>query len=113
TYRFAAEEAKRLYGETIPMDAAIGAESKLGFTFKEPLGVIAAITPYNFPFNLVAHKLGPAIAAGNSIVLKPASQTPLSALYIAEVFEKAGLPPGVLNVITGKGGVIGDAMVKD
>lgn len=113
TYRFAAEEAKRLYGETIPMDAAKGAEQKLGFTFREPLGVIAAITPFNFPFNLVAHKLGPAIAAGNSVVLKPASQTPLSALYIAEVFEKAGLPPGVLNVITGRGGVVGDAMVQD
>jgi len=113
TYRFAAEEAKRLYGETIPMDAAKGAEQKLGFTFREPLGIIAAITPFNFPFNLVAHKLGPAFAAGNTVVLKPASQTPLSALYIAEVFEKAGLPPGALNVVTGRGGVIGDVLVQD
>jgi acyl-CoA reductase-like NAD-dependent aldehyde dehydrogenase len=113
TYRFAAEEAKRLYGETIPMDAAKGAEDKFGFTIREPLGVIAAITPFNFPFNLAAHKLGPAIAAGNTIVLKPASQTPLSALYIAELFERAGLPKGVLNVITGSGGVIGDLLVTD
>src|SRR5690606_19497654 len=113
TYRFSAEEAKRLYGETIPMDAAKGAEQKLGFTVREPLGVIAAITPFNFPFNLVAHKLGPAFAAGNTVVLKPASQTPLSALYIVEVFEKAGLPPGALNIVTGRGGVIGDRMVQD
>lgn len=113
TYRFAAEEAKRLYGETIPMDAAKGAEDKFGFTIREPLGVIAAITPFNFPFNLVAHKLGPAIAAGNTVVLKPASQTPLSALFIAELFEKAGLPKGVINVITGSGSVIGDLLVTD
>jgi acyl-CoA reductase-like NAD-dependent aldehyde dehydrogenase len=113
TYRFAAEEAKQLFGETIPMDAAKGAEDKFGFTIREPLGVIAAITPFNFPFNLAAHKLGPAIAAGNTIVLKPASQTPLSALYIAEIFERAGLPKGVLNVITGSGGVVGDLLVTD
>src|SRR5690606_37628445 len=80
---------------------------------REPLGVIAAITPFNFPFNLAAHKLGPAIAAGNTIVLKPASQTPLSSLYIADLFEKAGLPKGVLNVITGRGGEIGDLLVTD
>ncbi|MDW0116212.1 aldehyde dehydrogenase family protein [Sporosarcina thermotolerans] len=113
TYRFASEEAKRLYGETIPMDAAIGSEEKFGFTVREPLGVIAAITPFNFPYNLAAHKLGPAIAAGNTIVLKPASQTPLSSLFIAELFEKAGLPKGVLNVITGSGAVIGDLLVTD
>ncbi|ARD49063.1 aldehyde dehydrogenase family protein [Sporosarcina sp. P33] len=113
TYRFAAEEAKQLYGETIPMDAAIGAENKFGFTMREPLGVIAAITPFNFPFNLAAHKLGPAIAAGNTVVLKPASQTPLSAYFIAEIFEEAGLPKGALNVITGSGKVIGDLLVQD
>ncbi|MFC4354274.1 aldehyde dehydrogenase family protein [Chryseomicrobium palamuruense] len=113
TYRFAAEQAKQLYGETIPMDAAKGAEAKFGFTIREPLGVIAAITPFNFPFNLAAHKLGPAIAAGNTIVLKPASQTPLSAIFIAELFEEAGLPKGVLNVITGSGSLIGDLLVKD
>jgi acyl-CoA reductase-like NAD-dependent aldehyde dehydrogenase len=113
TYKFAAEEAKRIHGETIPMDAALNGRGRFGFTIREPLGVIAAITPFNFPFNLVAHKLGPAIAAGNSVVLKPANQTPLSALITAEIFEEAGLPAGVLNVVTGRGSVIGDILVKD
>jgi acyl-CoA reductase-like NAD-dependent aldehyde dehydrogenase len=80
---------------------------------REPIGVIGAITPFNFPLNLVAHKVGLAIAAGNTIVLKPASQTPLSALFIAELFEEAGLPPGVLNVVTGPGGIVGEAIVED
>lgn len=111
TYKFAAEEAKRLVGEMIPMDAAKGGKGRMGFTKKEPLGVIAAITPFNFPFNLVAHKLGPAFAAGNTVVLKPASQTPLSAIMTAEIFEKAGLPSGALNVVIGKGGEIGDLLV--
>lgn len=111
TYKFAAEEAKRLVGEMIPMDAAKGGKGRIGFTKKEPLGVIAAITPFNFPFNLVAHKLGPAFAAGNTVVLKPASQTPLSAIMTAEIFEKAGLPSGALNVVIGKGGEIGDLLV--
>mgnify|MGYP001311018392 FL=1 len=113
TYKFAAEEAKRIYGETIPMDAALAGKGRIGFTIREPLGIIGAITPFNFPFNLVAHKLGPAIAAGNSVVLKPAKQTPLSALKTAEFFLEAGLPEHVLNVVTGSGGLIGDALVKD
>ncbi|WP_438824327.1 aldehyde dehydrogenase family protein [Bacillus sp. JJ1533] len=113
TYKFAAEEAKRLSGETIPLDAAKGVQNRFAYTKREPLGVIAAITPFNFPVNLVAHKLGPAIAGGNSVVLKPASQTPLTALLTAEAFEEAGLPPGVLNVVTGKGSVIGDVLVTD
>jgi len=113
TYRFAAEEAKRLYGETIPMDAAPGGENRLGFTWREPLGVITAISPFNFPFNLVAHKVGPAIAAGNTVVLKPAEQTPLSALAIAEIFHEAGLPAGALQVITGSGRELGDSLVLD
>lgn len=113
TYKFAAEEAKRIYGETIPLDAALAGKERLGFTFREPLGIIGAITPFNFPFNLVAHKLGPAIAAGNSVVLKPAKQTPLSALKAAEFFMEAGLPEHVLNVVTGSGGVIGDSLVQD
>ncbi|WP_303968602.1 aldehyde dehydrogenase family protein [Sporosarcina ureae] len=111
TYKFAAEEAKKLTGETIPMDAAKGGKGKFGFTKREPLGVIGAITPFNFPFNLVAHKLGPAFAAGNTVVLKPASQTPLSALKTAEFFEQAGLPIGALHVVIGKGGDIGDVLV--
>ncbi|MGO4888412.1 aldehyde dehydrogenase family protein [Anaerobacillus sp. MEB173] len=113
TYKFAAEEARRIHGETIPMDAAPGGEGRLAFTVREPLGVVVAITPFNFPLNLVAHKLGPAIAAGNSIVLKPAEQTPLSALFVAELSEKAGLPAGVLNVVPGYGHIVGEKLVQD
>ncbi|MFP7297992.1 aldehyde dehydrogenase family protein [Neobacillus niacini] len=113
TYTFSAQEARRIHGETVPMDAAPGGEGRLAFTIREPLGVIAAITPFNFPMNLVAHKVGPAIAAGNSVVLKPASQTPLSAFKLAEYFHSAGLPAGALNVITGSGSKIGDILMKD
>lgn len=113
TYKFAAEEAKRIHGETIPLDAATGGVGRIGYTVRNPIGVIGAITPFNFPMNLVAHKVGPAIAAGNTIILKPASQTPLSALFIAELFQKAGLPDGVLNVVTGAGRIVGDAIVED
>ncbi|MGO4889687.1 aldehyde dehydrogenase family protein [Anaerobacillus sp. MEB173] len=113
TYKFAAEEARRIHGETIPMDAAPGGEGRVSYTTREPIGVIGAITPFNFPMNLVAHKVGPAIASGNSIVLKPAEQTPLSALFIAELFEQAGLPAGVLNVIPGYGHIAGDRLVQD
>ncbi|PGZ91801.1 aldehyde dehydrogenase family protein [Bacillus sp. AFS029533] len=112
TYKFASEEAKRIHGETIPFDAAVGGVGKIGYTIRNPIGVIGAITPFNFPMNLVAHKVGPAIAAGNTVVLKPASQTPLSAFYIADLFKKAGLPDGVLNVVTGPGRVVGDAIVE-
>jgi acyl-CoA reductase-like NAD-dependent aldehyde dehydrogenase len=111
TYKFAAEEAKRIHGETIPLDAAPGGENRLAYTVREPIGVVAAITPFNFPMNLVAHKVGPAIAAGNPVVLKPASQTPLSAFFLAGIAEEAGLPKGALNVVTGKGSVVGDALV--
>lgn len=111
TYKFAAEEAKQVVGETIPMDAAKSGKGKFAFTKKEPLGVIAAITPFNFPFNLVAHKLGPAFAMGNTVVLKPASQTPLSAIFTAEIFAEAGLPDGALNVVFGPGGDVGDLLV--
>nr|WP_263326047.1 aldehyde dehydrogenase family protein [Neobacillus sp. Marseille-Q6967] len=113
TYTFAGHEARRIHGETVPMDAAPGGQGRLAFTVREPLGVIAAITPFNFPMNLVAHKVGPAIAAGNTVVLKPASQTPLSAYKIAEYFHKAGLPAGALNVVTGSGSKIGDILMKD
>jgi acyl-CoA reductase-like NAD-dependent aldehyde dehydrogenase len=113
TYKFAAEEAKRLHGETIPLDASPGGEGRLAYTVREPLGVIGAITPFNFPLNLVAHKVGPAIAAGNTVVLKPASQTPLSAYLIAELFHEAGLPAGALNIVTGAGSVVGNAIVED
>ncbi|GIN88018.1 aldehyde dehydrogenase [Heyndrickxia sporothermodurans] len=112
TYKFAAEEAKRIHGETISMDAAIGGVGRIGYTLREPIGVIGAITPFNFPMNLVAHKVGPAIAAGNTVVLKPASQTPLSAYFIAELLEEAGLPKGVLNVVTGSGRIVGARLVS-
>lgn len=113
TYRFAAEEAKRIQGETLPLDASKSGEGRLAYTMREPIGVVGAIAPFNFPMNLVAHKLGPAIASGNTIVLKPASQSPLSSFFIAELLQEAGLPAGALNVVTGSGRVIGDKIVTD
>lgn len=113
TYKFAAEEAKRIHGESLSLDAARGGEGRVAYTVREPIGVIGAITPFNFPMNLVAHKVGPAIASGNTIVLKPASQTPLSSYFLAELLQEAGLPAGVLNVISGSGREIGDMMVTD
>ncbi|QYR20961.1 aldehyde dehydrogenase family protein [Paenibacillus sp. sptzw28] len=113
TYKFASEEAKRIHGETIPLDAAPGGEGRFAYTIREPIGVVGAITPFNFPMNLVAHKVGPAIASGNTIVLKPAEQTPLSAYFLCELLEEAGLPAGALNVVTGDGKLIGDKIVSD
>ncbi|MGP9043475.1 aldehyde dehydrogenase family protein [Cytobacillus kochii] len=113
TYKFAAEEAKRLTGEMIPMDAAKNGANRFGYTIEEPIGVIGAITPFNFPQNLVAHKVGPAIASGNPIVLKPASQTPLSALFLAELLDQTSLPKGAFNVVTGSGRIVGDALVEN
>ena len=111
TYQFAAEEAKRAHGETIPMDAAPGTQDRIGYTKRVPLGVVSAITPFNFPFNLVAHKLGPAFAVGNTVVLKPATQTPLSSIVMAEIFQQAGLPDGCLQIVTGSGGELSDTLV--
>lgn len=113
TMTISAEEARRLNGETIPFDSAEGSENRVGYYYRFPIGVIAAITPFNDPLNLVAHKLGPAIAGGNSVVLKPATVTPLSALKLVECLLDAGLPPQILNVVTGKGSEIGDALVSD
>ena len=112
TYKFAAEEAKRHTGEMIPMDAAKNGTNRFGYTIEQPVGMIGAITPFNFPQNLVAHKVGPAIAAGNPIVLKPASQTPLSALFLAELLDQTALPKGAFNVVTGSGKTVGDALVN-
>lgn len=112
TYKFAAEEAKRLSGEMIPMDAAKGGSNRLAYTMREPLGVVAAITPFNFPQNLVAHKVGPAIAAGNTVVLKPASQTPLSAFFLARLLDQTDLPKGAFNLVTGSGRTVGDVLVE-
>src|SRR3954471_20519036 len=113
TYTFAAVEARKLAGEMIPMDGAQAGEGKLGFTLRKPIGVVGAISPFNFPCNLVAHKLAPALAAGCPVVLKPASQTPLSALLLAELEEEAGLPAGWLSVVVGPASEIGDVLVAD
>jgi acyl-CoA reductase-like NAD-dependent aldehyde dehydrogenase len=113
TYTFAAVEARKLAGEMVPMDAAQAGEGKLAFTLRRPIGVVGAISPFNFPLNLVAHKIAPALAAGCAVVLKPASQTPLSALLLAELEEEAGLPPGWLNVVVGPAAEIGDVLVDD
>jgi acyl-CoA reductase-like NAD-dependent aldehyde dehydrogenase len=113
TYTFAAVEARKLAGEVIPMEAAQAGEGKLGFTIRRPIGVVGAISPFNFPCNLVAHKLAPALAAGCPVVLKPASQTPLSALLLAELELEAGLPEGWLNVVVGPAAEIGDVLVAD
>lgn len=113
TYTFAAVEARKLAGEAIPMDASEAGEGKLAFTLRRPIGVVGAISPFNFPCNLVAHKLAPALAAGCPVVLKPASQTPLSALLLAELEQEAGLPAGWLNVLVGPASEIGDVLVED
>lgn len=113
TLRLSAAEATRLTGETINFGLRPEHQDRMGFHIPIPVGVIVAITPFNDPLNLVAHKLGPAIAAGNCVILKPHQQTPLSALRLAGAFERAGLPPGVLQVITGRGRVIGKALVSD
>jgi acyl-CoA reductase-like NAD-dependent aldehyde dehydrogenase len=113
TYTFAAVEARKLAGEMVPMDAAQAGEGKLGFTLRRPIGIVGAISPFNFPLNLVAHKLAPALAAGCAVVLKPASQTPLSALLLAELTAEAGLPPGWLNVVVGPSSEIGDVLIED
>ncbi|MGB6407668.1 MAG: aldehyde dehydrogenase family protein [Planococcus donghaensis] len=112
TYKFAAEEAKRLTGEMVPMDAAKGGSNRLAYTLREPVGVVAAITPFNFPQNLVAHKIGPAIASGNTVVLKPASQTPLSAFLLADLLDQTDLPKGAFNLVTGSGKTVGDVLVE-
>jgi len=108
-----AEEAKRLGSEVIPLDGAPGGGGKFGFTLRVPCGVVLAITPFNFPLNLVCHKVGPAFAAGNSIILKPASDTPLVALKLARLLLDAGVPPEALQVITGGGGEIGNLLCSD
>lgn len=113
TLTISAEEAKRICGETVPIDAAPGGEGKFGFTLRVPCGVVLAITPFNFPLNLVAHKVGPAIAAGNAVILKPASDTPLSALKFTEVLLEAGLPPEGIQCVTGSGRGVGSQLCAD
>jgi acyl-CoA reductase-like NAD-dependent aldehyde dehydrogenase len=113
TFTFAAVEARKLAGEMVPMDASQAGAGKLAFTVRLPIGVVGAISPFNFPLNLVAHKIAPSLAAGCAVVLKPASQTPFSALLLAELMTEAELPPGWLNVVVGPASEIGDVLVGD
>ena len=113
TFLIAAEEAKRISGETVPLDAVPAGEGYFGFFVRRPVGVVAAIAPFNFPLNLVAHKVAPALAAGNAVVLKPASATPLTAVKLCEVLTQAGLPAGALNLVVGGGSTVGEWLVAD
>ena len=113
TFTFAAEEAKRMHGETIPLDAIPAGEGYFGFWMRRPVGVIAAISPFNFPLNLVAHKVAPAIASGNTLVLKPATSTPLAAVKLCQILQEAGLPAGAINLVVGSGGTVGEWLVTD
>lgn len=113
TFAFASQEAGRIHGQTVPLDAAPAGAGCFGFWVRRPVGVVAAITPFNFPLNLVAHKVAPALAAGNSVVLKPASSTPLSSVMLCRMLQDAGLPAGALNLLVGSGATVGDALVQD
>ncbi|MGD0061390.1 MAG: aldehyde dehydrogenase family protein [Verrucomicrobiia bacterium] len=108
-----AEEARRIHGETVPLDASPGGAGKMGLTLRVPCGVVVAISPFNFPLNLVTHKVGPAIAAGNAIVIKPPSSTPLSALKLTELLLECGMPPEAISCLTGPGAELGDALCRD
>jgi acyl-CoA reductase-like NAD-dependent aldehyde dehydrogenase len=112
TFTFASEEAKRIHGETVPMDASAFGENRIAFYLRAPLGVVSAITPFNFPLNLVAHKVAPALAAGNTVVLKPAEETPLTAVLLAECLREADLPGGVLELVHGDGPGTGETLVR-
>jgi len=113
TFTIASEEAKRLHGETIPLDAVPAGEGYFGFWTRRPVGVIAAISPFNFPLNLVAHKVAPALASGNTLVLKPAATTPLAAVKLCQALMDAGLPAGAINLVNGDGATVGEQMVID
>lgn len=113
TFTWSAEEAKRIHGEMVPLEATAGSENRLAFTLRFPVGVVCAITPFNFPLNLVAHKVAPALAAGNTVVLKPASYTPVVAAKLCTILAEAGLPPGWLNLVIGPGATVGNALLSD
>ncbi|GAA0300263.1 acyl-CoA reductase-like NAD-dependent aldehyde dehydrogenase [Gracilibacillus halotolerans] len=113
TLLVSAEEAKRITGEGVPVESAPGSENRLAFTIRVPVGIVAAISPFNFPLNLVAHKIAPALAAGNTVILKPASQTPISAIKLAEILQEAGLPAGMLHVLPGPGSTVGNVLMED
>ena len=113
TLILSAEEAKRMTGEMVPLEGAPGCGNRLAFTVRMPVGVVCAITPFNFPLNLACHKIGPALAAGNSVVYKPATVTPLSAVFLCEIFAEAGLPDGYLNLLTGSGSKLGKFLTEE
>lgn len=113
TIELSAEEAKRIRGETIPLDAASGGQGKFGFTLRVPCGVVVAISPFNFPLNLLCHKVGPALAAGNAVIAKPPTDTPLTALRFTELLLEAGLPPEGIQCVTGPGGSVGEQLCGD
>jgi acyl-CoA reductase-like NAD-dependent aldehyde dehydrogenase len=113
TFKFASEEAKNIHSQTVPMDAIPGGERRIGFILRFPVGIIGAISPFNYPLNLVAHKVAPAIAAGNSVILKPASLTPLTSVKLGEIMMGAGLPDGALNIIIGSGSTVGEWLIQD
>jgi acyl-CoA reductase-like NAD-dependent aldehyde dehydrogenase len=110
TLTAAAHEARQLHGEVVPMEFSATGKGRMAITVREPIGVIGSITPFNVPFNLALHKVAPALAAGNAVVHKPATKTPLSALRLARTMEEAGVPRGAYNVLTGSGAEIGAAM---
>ena len=111
-FQLAAGETRRLHGETLPFDALPNGEGRTGYWVREPVGVVGAITPWNVPLALAAHKIAPALGAGNAVVHKPAEQTPLNALRLAEILREAGLPENALRVVTGYGEDAGDALVR-
>jgi glyceraldehyde-3-phosphate dehydrogenase (NADP+) len=113
TLTLSAEEAKRLGGEVLPLDAAPNSAGKFGFTLRVPCGVVVAISPFNFPLNLMAHKVGPAIAGGNAVVMKPPLNTPLSSLKLTELLLDSGMPREAISCLTGAGGELGDALCRD
>ena len=113
TFEVAAEEAKRIHGEMVPVEAAPGSENRMAFTIRVPVGVVCAITPFNFPVNLVAHKVAPAVAAGNTLILKPTQETPVVAAKIVEILLEAGLPGGHINLLFGSGTHIGEALIRN
>jgi glyceraldehyde-3-phosphate dehydrogenase (NADP+) len=111
--RVSASEGARMHGETVPVDAAAGGAGKVAFTLRQPCGIVVAITPFNYPALLVMHKVGPALAAGNAVVLKPARQTPLTALFLTRVLLEAGLPENALQCLTGPGSELGSTLCAD
>ncbi|HEY2677771.1 MAG TPA: aldehyde dehydrogenase family protein [Steroidobacteraceae bacterium] len=113
TLLISAEEAKRIVGEVVPIDGAPGQEHRMAFTIRSPVGVVCAITPFNSPLNTVIHKVAPALAAGNAVVLKPAMQTPLTAELLCRILTEAGLPPGYLNLVHGNGPDVGAWLLED